>query len=1445
MHRVRSTTNTAEQRRGSRGLRRFSALLLLLPTVAVQAATANPADAAVVAGFEIDGNTTVDGGGLDWATTGTRTPDPTGNVDDSNFTGGSKEFQNPSAWKEGTGTSTNQGDISDVYSHFATGTESWGLLGFRRIAQSGTMTFMVEFNQKANLPQQADDSVQFRPDRTVNDLLLRFEQDGNGNFALTHAYKWTQSAGGSFASGCFQVPGYTTPSAWCPTSTAGSGFAGATGENKLFAEAAVNLSSFDSVGDCRGAFGVMNVRSFAGDSESSSLLDFVGGIGISVPPTCGSLVINKVDQFKNPVAGATFTITPNPIPGVTGDAAKELVVKEGSTPGIDTVADGTITISPAKPGTYKVVESKTPSDQYILDATVHDDVVVGSSGTSVATVEFTNPLTFKPLDVDNTAAGSYGVEYDWLVHKSVVGDAKKTIEEGATTTFRYQVELEALPQGAPSNKSISGTMTVTNPNPAGYPAMRTTLALSGDVACTFSPSNAAIDVDAATPGVQVDAASASSKGYAYTCTPPAGELVSGKTKARASWDQATYPQVPAHPGYDEAEATYAITVQPKIDEYASVYDTFGTDATVQIGQSSYKWSDVYGAAGSSHKVVVATYDSLPLGGVAGTCKTYDNTAKVVEKDTLELDESSARVEVCVDLDDLVVTKTASPSFAREWDWVIEKSVKGARSQTVEEGAQASFEYDVVVTPTKKGDTSFVVSGVITVDNPNATTISGVTLTDTLPGASCTIDKPAGLLTVPKGKSTFDYSCTLPNATASTTGTNTATATWDASKYYGTSGSAMGSAPFDFAKATVSETDETATVTDTQVDLDGVAPDGVVLKAADGAKTFSYTKEFDGVPGACKTYDNTAKVVEADTLQSDDDTESVQVCTDLDDLVVTKTANPKFARDYDWTIEKSVDGASSQTVPQGMPASFEYDVVVTPSAPKDGKFVVSGVITVQNPNETTISGVTLTDTLPGGTCTVNKPAGLLTIPKGTSTFAYSCELPGATATTKGTNTATATWDASTYYGTDGSATGTKSFDFADAQKVVTDQTATVTDTQIDLDDEVPGGAVVEAGDGPRTFTYTKEFDGVPGACKTYDNTAKVVEHDSYDSDSDTETVEVCVEKPLVPTVSGSADLARAYAWSIAKVADATQRTVDGSGNATFTYTVTAKAGAATDSGWQVKGSVTIANPNEYADGDITADVTAATTLGGGSVCTVTGGNDVVIADDSSVTLPIACTFSSQPASSGSLDVTATWDPAGAATSASAKASTPVAFTVRSETDKTVQVVDDKTVAGQRVVLDPALTWAAGLVKSYTYSLALRGGAPGSCQSWTNTATIDLPVGTDQTASAVVLACTPAPEVLPEQSFGKAVGSVKASCQGTVRAKLSNRSGETVTYKLRVGKKVHTIVVKAQAKKKFVTKGKPFAKVTLKVGSTKLDKLRIPGLCQAPEVLPDTGLRGASE
>jgi hypothetical protein len=383
---------------------------------------------------------------------------------------------------------------------------------------------------------------------------------------------------------------------------------------------------------------------------------------------------------------------------------------------------------------------------------------------------------------------------------------------------------------------------------------------------------------------------------------------------------------------------------------------------------------------------------------------------------------------------------------------------------------------------------------------------------------------------------------------------------------------------------------------------------------------------------------------------------------------------------------------------------------------------------------------------------------------------------------------------------------------------------------------------------KEYTYSLTHGGTPGTCADHTNTA-VVDLATGSDPTDSTTVTVCVEKPLAAAAAtAGADLARTYAWSIDKVADATERTVDPeTGTAAFRYTVTVKAAEATDSGWRASGSVTLTNANTYEAGGITASVAAATDLGGGSACVVTGGSgvDVPIATQAgpgTVTLPISCTFTSRPASSGTLTASATWDPAGEATTASATGTAPVTFAVRSETNKVVDVVDDKTRPGTRVVLEQGLAWTAGLVKSYSYDLAIPGPAVEGCADHTNTAVVDQPVGTDPSDTATVRVCTPA--VAPVQAFGKARGSVTATCQGTVRAKLVNRTGQRVTYTLRVGKKVHRISVRSGAKRKFTTTGAPRAKVVLRAQGKVLDRIRVPRLCAPPEVLPETGLRTAS-
>jgi hypothetical protein len=269
-----------ESRTSSRRLRRSVALVMALP-VMVAVGTA-PAQAAPQAAFEIDGNTPVDtAGNLDWATTGTHVTDPTGNADTSTFTQGSKEFDHPSTWVQGVGLAPNQDDISDVYTF--TRTEPDGVhayFGFRRLTTTGVTNYDVEFNQALN---SSDNPA--RPTRTVGDVMVRFEQDGNNAFILTEAYIWTLAA--NFSAGCIPVAGYTPAAGWCPVPFSATTFVGVTGEDGHFAEGTLNLTTlFGDVTGCREAFGTMNIRSFTGESTQSSLKDYVEPIPINVPPTC-------------------------------------------------------------------------------------------------------------------------------------------------------------------------------------------------------------------------------------------------------------------------------------------------------------------------------------------------------------------------------------------------------------------------------------------------------------------------------------------------------------------------------------------------------------------------------------------------------------------------------------------------------------------------------------------------------------------------------------------------------------------------------------------------------------------------------------------------------------------------------------------------------------------------------------------------------------------------------------------------------------------------------------------------------------------------------------------------------------------------------------------------------------------------------------------------------
>lgn len=473
---------------------------------------------------------------------------------------------------------------------------------------------------------------------------------------------------------------------------------------------------------------------------------------------------------------------------------------------------------------------------------------------------------------------------------------------------------------------------------------------------------------------------------------------------------------------------------------------------------------------------------------------------------------------------------------------------------------------------------------------------------------------------------------------------------------------------------------------------------------------------------------------------------------FDDLTVTKTATPSFDRTYEWSIEKLAD-EDAVTVPGGATATVGYSVLVTPSAPIDSGFAVSGQITVTNPNDVPFDGVTLTDTLDGASCTIDGVAGPVTVQPGETAFDYTCQLPdGTTAETSGTNSVEVTWAADDPLGTTGQASASAAFDFAAVEPDTTNDVVTVTDSEIDLGQQ-PGGNVVDAADGPRTFTYPIGWPGVDGTCTDYQNVATLTQEVGEPLQDDA-TVEVCAGADLSMTKNVILGFDRTYAWSIEKSADPTEVTIGPeTGPYVIGYTVTVTAGEATDSNWSMTGEITVENPNDWQDVALT-DVTDAVDVGGGATCTVDDA-ELTVPAGGTLTLPYTCTFTSQPAYDGTNTATVTWDAAAAATpngAASGTAQFAAADWAQTPIDQTITIVDDYAVPGEAVEIGEVTWTEAGEVMEFGYFLDFAGGAPGECVTYTNTATI---VETAQSSSADVEVCveeepspTPTPTPTPE-------------------------------------------------------------------------------------------------
>ena len=319
----------------------------------------------------------------------------------------------------------------------------------------------------------------------------------------------------------------------------------------------------------------------------------------------------------------------------------------------------------------------------------------------------------------------------------------------------------------------------------------------------------------------------------------------------------------------------------------------------------------------------------------------------------------------------------------------------------------------------------------------------------------------------------------------------------------------------------------------------------------------------------------------------------------------------------------------------------------------------------------------------------------------------------------------------------------------------------------------------------------------------------------------------------------------YAWQVFNAVDRNRADAPVGGTATVRYAVGVTAlGPPARSGFAVAGTLGVTNPGEPVVAGLSAE------LAGTGACTIAA-TDVSPAAGVQVVLPTgassyaySCTPAGAPTGPAATSVTVSWEatpqPEPARPAGSSSAAAQAAYVVDQETDDltTVSNAADGAAPVDLGTLDWDDVWAAPdhRVLVRTSSLTLGIGA-GPCADHANVARESADATTD---SEVVTVCEE-PEVLGEQSFGKAVGRVRTTCQGTVRAHLVNQSGRAVFYYLRVGTTMHRFAVRSLGRKTVVAKGSARAAVVLKAGSRQLARTQVPQRCQAPGVLPDTGLR----
>lgn len=312
------------------------------------------------------------------------------------------------------------------------------------------------------------------------------------------------------------------------------------------------------------------------------------------------------------------------------------------------------------------------------------------------------------------------------------------------------------------------------------------------------------------------------------------------------------------------------------DNLSSPYDSY-TNRTFSISNGAITYSGTH--TFDSNLINLMTYgDTSNAGGVyiLAICSLAQG-APVAASDC-KYDAFKVKPATTPIVEDLVVTKDASPSFQRSYSWSILKSVDQTKVEQL--GGSATFNYTVSVAHSAAHDSGWQVSGTIQVFNPNDNDFNGVNVTDQINDASatCSVTDGSGVTIPANTQVTFAYTCAYSAAPSSNHETNTATASWDAGTYGTQDGSASFSVDFTFDNGGAGNpnvSDNCVTVTD---NFNGTTTTLGAPCVGDANPTvYTYAHTVPVPQYNCVSYANTATFTTNTTGTTGSAGQTVQVC----------------------------------------------------------------------------------------------------------------------------------------------------------------------------------------------------------------------------------------------------------------------------------------------------------------------------------------------------------------------------------------------------------------------------------------------------------------------------------------------------------------------------------------------------------------------------------------